>query len=160
MTKSKSLTSYPLNQNLALMRELDDPWYNFDNSMSTIFDTIFNKSGLSVQTYPPSNTIQTENGFLIEMALAGFKRDDLSVTQKDNILTIEAKKVDQTMEDGEEPQKFKYITKGISSKAFSKSYRLSKTAKVNSVKFEDGMLSVEIEEEKPKEPERIEYKIE
>lgn len=107
-----------------------------DNMFTDIFGTIS-----SLQPYPPSNTIKTENGYLIEMALAGFGKEDIDVSQTDNTLTIATKKQESVAEENKETD---YVYRGISSRSFSRKYLLDKELEVTDVSLNNGLLSVTI----------------
>ena len=100
--------------------------------------------------YPPHNVVKIdEEKFLIEMALAGFKKEDISVELKDGILKISG-------EVSKDEREFAY--KGISSRKFEKSFRLSEFVVIDGADFQDGILVVYARVELPEEkrPRKIE----
>ena len=98
--------------------------------------------------YPPYNLVQVgEDGYIIELALAGFKREDIKVEQEKNVLTIKGSSEDEN--------EIKYIHKGIGARSFVRTFSLSEFMEVSAVAMEDGVLKVFIvrnvpEEAKPK----------
>ena len=98
--------------------------------------------------YPPYNLVQVgEDGYIIELALAGFKREDIKVEQEKNVLTIKGSSEDEN--------ETKYIHKGIGARSFSRTFSLSEFMEVSAVAMENGVLKVFIvrnvpEEAKPK----------
>jgi molecular chaperone IbpA len=95
--------------------------------------------------YPPYNIVLLDQeNTMLEMALAGFKEDELSIVVNDGHLRISGRKEDAF----EGPQ---YIYKGIGTRAFEKLFTLSPTAKVDSAEFVDGILSVRVSHEIPEE---------
>ena len=113
------------------------------------FDTLLDNLNLTAQmgTYPPYNIVRVDdNTHRIEIAVAGFKRDDISITHEHNILTITGK-VETVEEEGGED----YIHKGISSKAFERSFTLGEYIQVTGASMEDGMLKVTCETIVPEE---------
>ena len=90
-----------------------------------------------------------EEKFLIEMALAGFKKEDISVELKDGILKISG-------EVAKDEREFAY--KGISSRKFEKSFRLSEFVVIDGADLKDGILVVYARVELPEEkrPRKIE----
>ena len=98
--------------------------------------------------YPPYNLVQVgEDGYIIELALAGFKREDIKVEQEKNVLTIKGSSEDEN--------EIKYIHKGIGARSFARTFSLSEFMEVSAVAMEDGVLKVFIvrnvpEEAKPK----------
>ena len=87
---------------------------------------------------------ESDNKYIIEMALAGFAKEDIDVHQTDEILTIEASEHIKENEDKEE-----YISKGISKRWFKKQFQLADTVEVKKVKLENGMLYIDLECNRP-----------
>ena len=113
------------------------------------FDHIFNEldhiTKHAQDTYPPHNVVkEDELQYVLELAVAGFKEDDISIELKDHILTIEGAR-----ERRREPEK--YVHKGISARKFKKSYRLSEYTEVVGAKLEDGILAIALEVVLPEE---------
>ena len=105
----------------------------------------------SKDNYPPHNVVKIdEEKFLIEMALAGFKKEDISVEVKDGILQIK----------GEMPKdEREFAYKGISSRKFEKSFRLSEFVVIDGADLMDGILVVYARVELPEEKRPREIKI-
>lgn len=100
--------------------------------------------------YPPHNIIKTgDTDYLIELAVAGFPKDSLSIEVKDRTLTVIG---------NFDTNKREYIHRGISTKNFKRTFRLSEHVEVNGADFKDGILSISLEYRIPKEllPRRIE----
>jgi len=123
---------------------------NVPRSLFVGFDTLFEdlerihqsaKSGND--NYPPHNIVRIdEEKFLIELAVAGFKESDINVEVKDGILKI----VGEVAKDERD-----YAFKGISSRKFEKSFRLSEFVVIDGADFEDGILVVYARVELPEE---------
>jgi molecular chaperone IbpA len=96
------------------------------------------------EVYPPYNVIKLGDHTIIELAVAGFSKDELTVELKDNILTVTGNKK-QVYEEAA------YTHKGISTKKFSKSFRLSEYTEVTRATITDGILSVSISVKVPEE---------
>ena len=96
--------------------------------------------------YPPYN-IETigDNQYQITLALAGFKRDDLEITVKEGLLSIEGKKAEIESEDR------KFIHKGIGNRAFTRQWKLAEYVEVVDATMEDGLLYVLLERQVPEE---------
>jgi len=98
--------------------------------------------------YPPYNLAQVgEDSYMIELALAGFKREDISVEQEKNVLTIKGS--------SESENETTYIHKGIGARSFARTFSLSEFMEVAAVAMSDGILKVLVirnvpEEAKPK----------
>ena len=100
--------------------------------------------------YPPHNILKIgESDYLIELAVAGFSREELSIEVKDRTLTIIGEHVSKGRE---------YIHRGISTKKFKRTFRLSEHVKVHGADLKDGVLSVELKYVVPEElrPRKIE----
>ena len=92
----------------------------------------------TTSNYPPYNLIQLNNHeSKLEIALAGFKKDELKVYTEFGKLYIEGKK-EESKVDGE------FVHKGLAQRSFERVWTVSDDTKVGSVKFEDGLLSVEL----------------
>ena len=87
---------------------------------------------------------ESDNKYVIEMALAGYSKEDINIHQTDEILTIEA-----TDAVAEKSKKEDYISKGISKRWFRKQFQLADTVEVKKVKLENGMLYINLECNRP-----------
>jgi molecular chaperone IbpA len=93
--------------------------------------------------YPPHNILKIgESDYLIELAVAGFSREELSIEVKDRTLTIIGEHVSKGRE---------YIHRGISTKKFKRTFRLSEHVQVHGADLKDGVLSVELKYVVPEE---------
>ena len=91
--------------------------------------------------YPPYNIEKVgDDGYRITMALAGFAKDDVSVTLEDDTLTITGK-TEQT----EKEKTKEYIHRGIATRAFTRKFQLADTIKVGGASFDNGLLHVELQ---------------
>jgi molecular chaperone IbpA len=97
--------------------------------------------------YPPHNVIkESDTKFIIEVAVAGFNEQDLAVELKDGFLHITG---DMGMKDAEDIAE--YIHKGISSRKFSRTIRLSEHVEVNGAELKNGILVIQLENVIPEE---------
>ncbi len=100
-----------------------------------------------IPTYPPYNIKKLdENKYVIEMAVAGFGKQDLELELQDGTLTI---KGNISTEDAD------YIYKGIAERAFTRQFTLADTVEVKNADLINGMLKIWLErfipeEKKPK----------
>jgi molecular chaperone IbpA len=99
-------------------------------------------------TFPHHNIIKTESGYTVQMAVAGFCEDDISIETENNVLHIRGKieKKDENVE---------YIHHGIATRSFHKTLELDTVLKVVGASLSNGILSIELdrvipEEMKPK----------
>ncbi len=120
-----------------LQREL---FFGFDS----LFDAINNPQQ---RTYPPYNVIKKDdNHFLIEIAVAGFKSSEISLTLEKGVLTVHGSRPEY-----ENNRNDDYIHKGISARDFSHDFTLSDTIKVVGADIVDGLLMIGLENEVPEE---------
>lgn len=102
-----------------------------------------------IEKYPPHNIIKTdENKYVVELATAGFRQDELSVVVEDKVLKISGQRI-YTEEDAQKPSQ--YLQKGISTKAFEKTIPLIDTVVVQGAEYVDGILRVSLENVIPEE---------
>jgi len=103
-------------------------------------DEWFNRFGALHQTetnYPPYNVIKESNTeFRLEVALAGFKKNQITVYTENNKLFIEGTKDTENSKE--------YVHQGLANRAFTRSWTISDDVEVKEVLFEDGLLSVKI----------------
>jgi molecular chaperone IbpA len=99
-------------------------------------------------TYPPHNVIKVnDDKIVMEFAVAGFKKDDISITTEKNVLSIKAEKPDTDDKN--------YLYKGIAARKFTRLFDLPEYFEVTDAWFEDGILYIDLirnipEEKKPK----------
>jgi molecular chaperone IbpA len=112
----------------------------FPRSSFVGFDHLFNELEWTAKHandhYPPHNIIkQGESDYLIELAIAGFSKDELSVEVKDRTLTVMGEHKSRGRE---------FIHRGISTKKFKRTFRLSEHVKVHGADIQDGILAIEL----------------
>ena len=104
-----------------------------DEYLNNFFNSDFPQSN-----YPPYNLIQLNNHeSTLEIALAGFKKDQLQVFTEFGKLYVKGTK-EESKVDGE------FIHKGLAQRSFERVWTVSDDTKIGSVKFEDGLLTVEL----------------
>ena len=129
---------------LSIFNQLRPVTVGFDNVFDH-FERMFNDEFFNVPTvnYPPYNIVKTGvNTYNVEVALAGFSRDDVSVEFAEGILTIKSKdrtESDKKDKDGD------IIHKGISKRYFSKSFTVSDDVEIKGAELKDGLLTVSME---------------
>ena len=125
------------------------------NSMTVGHSSALNQWTQYTETsYPPYNIIQLERyKWLIEVAAAGFKMKDFDIEHNKSVLTIKAQKSEDI--DGKD-----YIYHGIASRRFERQVTMGDNAQVIGASFNNGILSIIIEEVVPEEdkPKKIEVK--
>ena len=111
-----------------------------------LFDMLENSSlGQSGENYPPFDLIKLgDNDFRIELAVAGFKPDELDITAQENVLTVSGRKKDE----GEEKDN-NYIYRGIATRSFERRFALADHIQVRGADMKDGLLAIELKREIP-----------
>ena len=108
----------------------------FDNLFDRLFDIDLESSG----TYPPYNISKVDdNNYIIEMALAGFNKDDIEVELADSELTVRSKKREDSNKD------VNLIHQGISQRSFNRKFTLSEEILVKNAEMKNGMLIIKLE---------------
>lgn len=94
--------------------------------------------------YPPFNLKKTdENVYVVELAVAGFGKQDVELTLEDNKLVIKGQTTIETItQDGIEAQ---YLHKGISDRAFTRTFSLADNVVVNNAQMINGILKIWLE---------------
>jgi molecular chaperone IbpA len=125
--------------------------FNFPRDTFLGFDQLFNTlSETPMDTargvgYPPYNVIRKDDGhFLIEIAVAGFSKDDIDLTLEKGVLSITGKK-----HAGADTRD--YTHRGISQKGFERSFTIADTIKVIGADIVDGLLVIILENDIPEE---------
>jgi len=116
------------------------------NTYSIGFDRMFdslmgnNPNQTSPSSYPPYNIVKHDDDkFTIEIAVAGFSKDEIDIEFRENVLKIESK----SRPEGDDEKE--YLYKGISNKRFKKAFTLSDDVVVNGADMKDGILKIDME---------------
>ena len=139
-------------KDLSIFNSLRPFSIGFDN-MFDQFESLLSDGGVSTQSnYPPYNIRKAgKDKYAIEVAVAGFNKDDVEVEYEDNLLTVKTKKVDKAVEkdmDGE------IIHRGISQRSFSRSFTIADDIKVEGAEIKDGLLTINCEKIVPEQKKR------
>lgn len=121
---------------------LGGPWaIGFDN----LWDRLHNIETVnSSSNYPPYNIIKHDaENWSIELAVAGFKRDELDVELAEGVLTISAK--------AESTDEKEYVHRGLAKRAFTRKWTLADDVVVRDASLTDGVLSIKLERIIPEE---------
>ena len=116
----------------------------FTVGFDRVFDEVNRVQSTSQSNYPPYNIRKgnEEDSYLIELAVAGFGKDDLSVMVKENNLTIEG---DISHKDNA------FVHQGISQRKFSRNFVLAEDVLVKGSDLSNGILSIFLERVVPEE---------
>jgi molecular chaperone IbpA len=104
-----------------------------------------------VGNFPPHNIVRLdENHYIVELAVAGFTKDDIDISVNDGNLVIKGEK-------REVKQDVHYLYRGIGNRSFTKTFSLSDTIEVRGAEFIDGILRIALENVIPehKKPRKI-----
>lgn len=107
------------------------------------WDNLFEDFARPTSSFPPYNIVKVEEGAEIHLALAGYSKDDVSVTFQDGIITISS--------DGSQDEDVQYAYKGIAKRKFTSKFSLGQYYEVQDVSMKDGMLYVFVAEVLPEE---------
>lgn len=102
--------------------------------------------------YPPYNIERTdENSYRIDIAVAGFRPEDLNIEVKENLLTVQGQKPAND-------EARRYLHRGLAERNFERKFQLADYVLVESANLADGLLSISLKRELPEalKPRRVE----
>ena len=118
--------------------------------MDEYFNRLFNQHE-TTSNYPPFNLVQVSNvESRLELALAGFKKDEVNVYTEYGKLFVDGRKEDKENDTT-------YVHRGVAQRSFTRSWTLSDETEVRSVVFEDGLLSITLGKIVPEHHQRKDY---
>jgi molecular chaperone IbpA len=123
----------------SLDKFFNDPFFiGFDGLVNRLTSAHTNTNG-----FPPYNVRKLdEDTFVVELAVAGFNKESLTIEEHEGTLTIK----------GERPEDEEtYLHKGIAGRKFTRTFALSEYMFVDSADLNDGMLNVIVKREIPEE---------
>ena len=112
-----------------------------------LFDMLEN-NGMSQagENYPPFDLIKLgDNDYRIELAVAGFKPDEIDITAQQNVLVVSGRK----KEEAEDGKGNNYIYRGIATRSFERRFALADHIQVKGADLKDGLLAIELVREIP-----------
>ena len=126
-------------KDLSIFNSLRPFSIGFDD-MFDQFESMLGNGSIGVQTnYPPYNIRKAgKDKYAIEVAVAGFNKDDVEVEYEDNLLTVKTKDVKRT----EEKEGDEVIHRGISQRSFARSFTIADDVKVDGAELKDGLLTI------------------
>lgn len=102
-------------------------------------------TNMKVATFPPYNLIKTdESNYIVELALAGYTKDDIEVTVEKDVLTV--KSIEK-----EQKTKAEVLHQGIAKRLWTQQFVLGEWMVVKDAALKDGLLTIKIEREVPEE---------
>ena len=132
---------YMTSKDLSIFNSLRPFSIGFDD-MFDQFESMLGNGSLAVQSnYPPYNIRKAgKDKYAIEVAVAGFNKDDVEVEYEDNLLTVKTKQVKKSEKNSDE-----VIHRGISQRSFARSFTIADDVKVNGANMKDGLLTISCE---------------
>jgi len=111
-----------------------------------LFDMLENSNPAQGQeNYPPFDLIRLgENDYRIELAVAGFKPDEIDITAQQNVLLVTGRKKEESGE-----KENNYIYRGIATRSFERRFALADHIQVKGADMKDGLLAIELVREIP-----------
>ena len=136
-----------MTRNLSVWNSLRPFSVGFD-SIFEEFDRLLESTERYNSNYPPYNIRKlSNNDYKIEVALAGYSKDDIELELKDSTLTVRNKTKEKAIND----ESNGVIHKGISTRQFERSFTISEDIKVKNADLKNGLLSIDLERIVPEE---------
>lgn len=120
------------------------PLFRTGIGFDRVFDALDSASRVqSFDNWPPYDIIkQGEDSYRIVMAVAGFDRDELMLTDRPNLLVVSGAKKGGA-------QECVYLHKGIAEREFERRFELADHVKVARASLQNGLLTIELQREVP-----------
>jgi len=135
------------------MRTIDlSPLYRSVVGFDRLADLLDSASTEAASGYPPYNIERTgENAYRVEIAVAGFKSEDLNIEVKENLLTVQGRKPAND-------EAKRYLHRGLAERNFERRFQLADYVVVEDAQLANGLLSISLKRELPEalKPRRIE----
>src|SRR4051812_23637525 len=126
------------------MRTMDlSPLYRSFVGFDRLADLLDSASTEAATGYPPYNIERTgENEYRIEIAVAGFKPEDLNIEVKENLLTVQGRKPAN-----EDTRRF--LHRGLAERNFERRFQLADYVVVSDARLDAGLLQISLKRELP-----------
>jgi molecular chaperone IbpA len=135
------------------MRTIDlTPLYRSVVGFDRLADLLDSASTEAASGYPPYNIERTaENAYRIEIAVAGFKAEDLNIEVKENLLTVQGRKAAND-------EAKRYLHRGLAERNFDRRFQLADYVVVEDAQLANGLLAISLKRELPEalKPRRVE----
>ena len=136
-----------MTKNLSVWNSLKPFSVGFD-SIFEEFDRVLDSTERYNSNYPPYNICKLiDNDYKIEVALAGYSKNDIELELKDSTLTVRNKTKEKIIND----ESNGVIHKGISTRQFERSFTISEDIKVKNADLKNGLLNIDLERIVPEE---------
>ena len=130
-----------MTRNLSVWNSLRPFSVGFD-SIFDEFDRMLESTERYSTNYPPYNIKRVnDTDYRIEVALAGYDKDDIEVELKDSALTVRNNSKEQTIDEKGNG----VIHKGISTRQFERAFTISEDIKVKDAELKNGLLTIDLE---------------
>ena len=130
-----------MTRNLSVWNSLRPFSVGFD-SIFDEFDRMLESTERYSTNYPPYNIKRVnDTNYRIEVALAGYDKDDIEVELKDSALTVRNKTKEQSIDEKGNG----VIHKGISTRQFERAFTISEDIKVKDAELRNGLLTIDLE---------------
>src|SRR3984957_1334783 len=135
------------------MRTIDfSPLYRSVVGFDRLADLLDAANSETANGYPPYNIERTDdNAYRIDIAVAGFKADELTIEVKENLLTVQGRKPAND-------EVKRYLHRGLAERNFERRFQLADFVVVQNAQLANGLLSISLKRELPEalKPRRIE----
>ena len=132
------------------------PLYQSTLGFDKFFDDVEKLLTMDIQksasNFPPHNILKLDDTrYIVELAIAGFSKDEIDISVNAGVLTVKGEKEDKENE-------VQYLHKGIGTRSFTKTITVADTIEVKGAEFKDGILRIGLENVVPehKKPRKIE----
>jgi molecular chaperone IbpA len=141
---------------MTLNRVSFTPLYNTTLGFEKFFDDVEKLLSMDIQktatSFPPHNILKLDDSrYIVELAIAGFAKDEVEISVEEGKLTVKGEKKDKDLD-------IQYIHRGIGTRSFTKTITIADTIEVKGAEFKDGILRIGLENIIPehKKPRKIE----
>jgi len=132
------------------------PLYQSTLGFDKFFDDVEKLLTMDIQkstsNFPPHNILKLDDTrYIVELAIAGFSKDEIDISVNAGVLTVKGEKEDKESD-------VQYLHKGIGTRSFTKTITVADTIEVKGAEFKDGILRIGLENVIPehKKPRKIE----
>ena len=115
--------------------------------LEDVFHRLDSLTDAASSNYPPYNIVKTsDTTSALEIALAGFSKEEIEVVTERNVLTV------STHREGTDGRE--YTHRGLAQRTFARNWQLSDDVVVDSVDYQNGLLTVVLRKELPESQQR------
>jgi molecular chaperone IbpA len=140
MVTTSALANFPFARPQDIERALNVS-VGFDGMFNRLFDDLGTvHHSINSGGFPPYNLKKDGYKYLIEMAVAGFSKDDISVHVENGVLTVSSNEK-QTINESHE-----FVHQGIATRTFKRSWTIADDVEIKDADLVDGMLTIHLEQ--------------